>query len=169
MVEARGQARSRVCEQRDRGVNETAAQTPPARDRRSLFRCRVQRLCGPPAYPYQTDQHSGRCAQVRSSYKGGIEPPPTGSGEATHPNKLAYLAKPLGKLYPTNQRASAERTTEVSIIITAASCRRPAHPLVPDTSLPPANEAIRTGGAGTIGRWQVAPWRTQSAEPKRCH
>jgi hypothetical protein len=34
------------------------------------------------------------------------------------------------------------------------------HDLVPDASPPPPNEAIVTSGAGTIGRWQVAPWRT---------
>jgi len=34
------------------------------------------------------------------------------------------------------------------------------HDLVPDASPPPPNEAIVTGGAGTIGLWQVAPWRT---------
>jgi hypothetical protein len=34
------------------------------------------------------------------------------------------------------------------------------HDLVPDASLPPPNEAIVTGSAGTIGHWQVAPWRT---------
>ena len=34
------------------------------------------------------------------------------------------------------------------------------HDLVPDASLLPPNEAIVTGSAGTIGRWQVAPWRT---------
>jgi len=34
------------------------------------------------------------------------------------------------------------------------------HDPVPDASLPPPNEAIVTGGAGTIDFWQVAPWRT---------
>ncbi len=34
------------------------------------------------------------------------------------------------------------------------------HDLVPDASLPPPNEAIVTGGAGTIGLRQIAPWRT---------
>jgi len=34
------------------------------------------------------------------------------------------------------------------------------HDLVPDASPPPPNEAIVTGGAGTIDFWQVAPWRT---------
>jgi hypothetical protein len=34
------------------------------------------------------------------------------------------------------------------------------HDPVPDASPPPANEAIVTSGAGTIGLWQVAPWRT---------
>ena len=38
------------------------------------------------------------------------------------------------------------------------------HNPVPDASLPPPNETIVTGGAGTISFWQVAPWRT----PKRC-
>ena len=32
--------------------------------------------------------------------------------------------------------------------------------LVPDASPPPAHEAIVTSRAGTIGLWQVAPWRT---------
>ena len=34
------------------------------------------------------------------------------------------------------------------------------HDLVPDASPPPTNEAVVTGGAGTIGLRQVAPWRT---------
>jgi hypothetical protein len=34
------------------------------------------------------------------------------------------------------------------------------HDLVPDASLPPPNDAIVTGRAGTKGLWQVAPWRT---------
>ena len=34
------------------------------------------------------------------------------------------------------------------------------HDLVPDASPPPPNEAIVTGGAGTLDFWQVAPWRT---------
>jgi hypothetical protein len=34
------------------------------------------------------------------------------------------------------------------------------HDLVPDASQPPPNEAVVTGGAGTIGFRQVAPWRT---------
>jgi hypothetical protein len=34
------------------------------------------------------------------------------------------------------------------------------HDLVPDASPPPTNEAIVTSRAGTIGLWQVAPWRT---------
>jgi hypothetical protein len=34
------------------------------------------------------------------------------------------------------------------------------HDLVPDARPPLTNEAIVTGGAGTIGLWQVAPWRT---------
>ena len=34
------------------------------------------------------------------------------------------------------------------------------HDLVPHASPPPTNEAIVTSGAGTIGLWQVAPWRT---------
>jgi hypothetical protein len=29
---------------------------------------------------------------------------------------------------------------------------------VPNDSPPPPNEAIVTGGAGTIGFWQLAPW-----------
>jgi hypothetical protein len=33
------------------------------------------------------------------------------------------------------------------------------HDVVADASLPPLNEAIVAGGARTIGRWQVAPWR----------
>jgi len=33
------------------------------------------------------------------------------------------------------------------------------HDLIPDASPPPTNEAIATSGAGTIGLWQVAPWR----------
>jgi len=40
------------------------------------------------------------------------------------------------------------------------------HDLVPDASLPPPNEAIVTGGAGTIGCWQVTPWRTRTEDPK---
>ena len=40
------------------------------------------------------------------------------------------------------------------------------HDLVPDASLSPPNEAIVTGGAGTISRWQVAPWRTGAQNPK---
>ena len=36
----------------------------------------------------------------------------------------------------------------------------------PDAGLPPPNEAIATGGAGTIGRWQDAPWRTRAQNPK---
>src|SRR3974390_3458164 len=35
------------------------------------------------------------------------------------------------------------------------------HDPVPDASPPPPNEAIVTGGAGTVGFWQVAPWRTR--------
>jgi hypothetical protein len=34
------------------------------------------------------------------------------------------------------------------------------HDLVPHASPPPTNEAIVASGAGTIGLWQVAPWRT---------
>src|SRR5207245_11802397 len=33
------------------------------------------------------------------------------------------------------------------------------HDLVPDGSPPPPNEAIVTGGAGTIDSWPLAPWR----------
>src|ERR1700738_2057100 len=40
------------------------------------------------------------------------------------------------------------------------------HDLVPDASLPPPNEAIVTGGARTIGRWQISPWRTRAQNPK---
>jgi hypothetical protein len=40
------------------------------------------------------------------------------------------------------------------------------HDLVPDASSPPPNEAIVTGGAGTIGFRQVAPWRTRAEDPK---
>jgi hypothetical protein len=40
------------------------------------------------------------------------------------------------------------------------------HDLVPDASLPPPNEAIVTGGARTIGRWQVSPWRTERRTQK---
>src|SRR5665647_2880660 len=40
------------------------------------------------------------------------------------------------------------------------------HDLVPDASLPPPNESIVIGGAGTIGFWQVAPWRTRAQDPK---
>ena len=40
------------------------------------------------------------------------------------------------------------------------------HDLVPDASPPPSNEAIVTGGAGTIGFRQVAPWRTGAQNPK---
>ena len=29
-----------------------------------------------------------------------------------------------------------------------------------------AHEAIVTSGAGTIGCWQVAPWRTRTQDPK---
>ena len=38
--------------------------------------------------------------------------------------------------------------------------------LVPDASPPPSSETIVTGGAGTIGFRQVAPWRTGSQNPK---
>src|SRR6476620_11817455 len=34
------------------------------------------------------------------------------------------------------------------------------HDPVPYASPPPPNEAILTSSAGTIGGWQVAPWRT---------
>src|SRR6476620_7686073 len=34
------------------------------------------------------------------------------------------------------------------------------HDPVPDASPPPTNEAVVTGGAGTIGLRQVAPWRS---------
>src|SRR6267154_6338661 len=40
------------------------------------------------------------------------------------------------------------------------------HDLVPDASAPPPNDAIVTGGAGTIGFRQVAPWRTGAQNPK---
>jgi hypothetical protein len=40
------------------------------------------------------------------------------------------------------------------------------HDLVPDSRPPPANEAIITSGAGTKGRWQVAPGRTRTEDPK---
>ena len=56
------------------------------------------------------------------------------------------------------------RTTDASIICTAGSQR--VHDLVPDASTPPPNEAIVTGGAGTIDLWQVAPWRTRPKDPK---
>ena len=42
-------------------------------------------------------------------------------------------------------------------VMTGSQC---IHDLIPDASLPPPNEAIVTSGAGTIGLWQVAPWRT---------
>jgi hypothetical protein len=34
------------------------------------------------------------------------------------------------------------------------------HDLIPYASQAPPNEAIVTSGAGTIGLWQVALWRT---------
>jgi hypothetical protein len=40
------------------------------------------------------------------------------------------------------------------------------HDLVPDASPPPPNEAIVTGGAGTIGPGQVTPWRARAEDPK---
>jgi hypothetical protein len=40
------------------------------------------------------------------------------------------------------------------------------HDLVPDSRPPPANEATITSGAGTKGRWQVAPGRTRTEDPK---
>jgi hypothetical protein len=44
--------------------------------------------------------------------------------------------------------------------------RKRNHDLVPDASPSPPNEAIVTGSAGTIGRWQVALWRTTAQNPK---
>src|SRR5258708_34273136 len=40
------------------------------------------------------------------------------------------------------------------------------HDLAPDTSLPPANEAIVTSSAGTIGCWQSTPRPTRTDDPK---
>src|SRR5450631_11326 len=40
------------------------------------------------------------------------------------------------------------------------------HDPVPDASPPPPDEAIVTGGAGTVGFREVAPWRTRAQNPK---
>src|SRR5664279_495126 len=40
------------------------------------------------------------------------------------------------------------------------------HDPVPDASPPPPNEAIVTGGAGTVGFREVAPWRTRAQNPE---
>lgn len=55
--------------------------------------------------------------------------------------------------------ALGTRTTEASIIFTAASCRQPRiQDLVLDASLQPLNEPIVTRSGGYNGsRWQVAP------------
>src|SRR5450759_76935 len=43
---------------------------------------------------------------------------------------------------------------------------QPIHDLVPDASPPPTHEPIVTGGAGTKGLRQIAPWRTRTQDPK---
>src|SRR5271169_118555 len=40
------------------------------------------------------------------------------------------------------------------------------HDPVPDASPPPPNEAIVTGGTGTVAFREVAPWRTRAQNPK---
>ena len=40
------------------------------------------------------------------------------------------------------------------------------HDLGPDTSTPPANEAIVAGGAGAEAAGQIAPWRVRSQDPE---
>jgi hypothetical protein len=44
--------------------------------------------------------------------------------------------------------------------------RQRIHDPVPDASAPPPNKAIVTGGAGTVGFREIAPWRARAQNPK---
>ncbi len=66
------------------------------------------------------------------------------------------------KSLPTIEVASARRSC------IGSPQRRVASRVAEPRALPmrEPNEAIVTSGAGTIGRWQVAPWRTRAEDPK---